>query len=81
MVKRFMLTPCWAGGINSGTVLILTQTDATRNLTVLTMSGNGSNVHKQWQSLLTEAKHVKRQRTLPLFNFFVLVGSSLLLAR
>ena len=30
MVKRFMLTPCWAGGINSGTVLTPSQTGATR---------------------------------------------------
>ena len=30
MVKRFMLTPCWAGGINSGTVLTPPQTGATR---------------------------------------------------
>ena len=30
MVKRFMLTPCWAGRINSGTVLTPPQTGATR---------------------------------------------------
>ena len=30
MVKRFMLTPWWAGGINSGTVLTPPRTGATR---------------------------------------------------